>query len=95
MPGEDFLWNEVLRMGPMGLSKLDVQRLSGEMKPGPATILHRLFDQIEHQSKWVVERTQAMRDEAERIALIGQTMKRAGLRSYTDEHGRIFVAGDT
>ncbi len=55
-------------------------------------LLKHILDDLRHDKEWVRDRIRAMRDEAERIALIGDTMKRAGLRSYTDEKGRIFVA---
>jgi hypothetical protein len=79
----------------MGLSRFDFRVFAPYLKDSHRLVLQRLFEALNDQSEWVVKRTAAMRDEAERIALIGQTMKRAGLRSYTDEHGRIFVAGDT
>ncbi len=92
-PG-DWLWMEILQRGPMVLTEQewkDVERLLPE--PGRVAFRH-LVDSLKRQTAWIVERTAAMRDEAERMALLGETMRRAGLRSYTDEKGRIFVAAD-
>jgi len=89
-----FLWEELARRGPMGLTHYDMRALQEHLPPMGRAIFKYFVESLERQSTWIVERTAAMRDEAERIALIGQTMKRAGLRSYTDKDGAIFVAGD-
>ncbi len=88
------IWEEVARKGPMGLTRLHWESLLPDLPQGAARkILAMFLEGLEEQSRWIDKRTAAMRDEAEHIALVGTTMKRAGLRSYTDEKGRIFVAG--
>ena len=88
------LWLDLLRRGPMGLTQYDFAALERHLPEVGRVILRNFMQSLERQSKWIVERTAAMRDESERIALIGQTMKRAGLRSYTDKDGAIFIASD-
>lgn len=93
--GARMMWEGVCRTGVMGLTRQDWARLAPDLSPIARAVLRSFLEQLEGQSRWVAERTAATRDEADRIVLIGQTMRRAGLRSYTDEKGRIFVAGDT
>jgi hypothetical protein len=81
-----------------GLTRFLVDRLlyekKSEDKREAERLVKTLVAMLREEKTWLGEQRAYMRDEAERIALIGQTMKRAGLRSYTDEKGRIFVAGD-
>ncbi len=92
--GAWLLWEDLAKRGPMCLAGYELRQLEQSLPEIGRLILRKFLGDLERQSRWIVERTTAMRDESERIALIGQTMKRAGLRSYTDEKGRIFVAGD-
>lgn len=85
-------WDEVVRNGPMGLTRHDWSTIDHKLDDVSRAVLGRFLASIEKQTKWVEEQRRAMRDEAARIALVGETMRKAGLRSYTDEKGRIFVA---
>ncbi len=93
-PGAMMLWEDLAKRGPMGLAGYDLRHLEQSLPDIGRAVLRSFLGSLERQSKWIVERTAAMRDESERIALIGQTMRRAGLRSYTDKDGAIFVAED-
>jgi hypothetical protein len=85
-------WDEVIKRGPLGLTSHDWDALFPHFDPMTKQVFRRFYTSLSDQSKWILERTEAMRDDAERIALLGKTMRAAGLRSYTDEKGRIYVA---
>lgn len=87
-------WEQVLKDGPLALTKQDWRAIEEKLDPSSQRILRHLIEGIEQQTKWVTERMAAMRDEAERVELLGKTMRRAGLRSYTDEKGRVFIAAE-
>jgi hypothetical protein len=74
------------------LYRFDSARRDPKQAEEASALLTFLLDGLARDKKWIAERAAAMRDEAERIAIIGQTMQRAGLRSYTDKDGAIFVA---
>lgn len=88
------IWWGSLRGGPMALTEEMLARVEPELSPGGRAILKHVIQSFRDDHKWIEERTRAMRDEAERIEQIGKTMARAGLRSYTDEKGRIFVSAE-
>lgn len=88
------MWRDVITSGVMGLTRWDWRALAPELSEPGQLILKRFLEQLESQSRWVQERTDATRNEGDRIERIGLMMKRGGLRSYTDEAGRVFVAGE-
>ena len=92
--GVEVWWRSLLDRGPTCLLKEDWSHLETRLKFSDTdkAIFRRMLDRMDSQTKWIVERTEAMRNEAERMKMLGETMRRAGLRSYTDEHGCIFVA---
>lgn len=93
-PMVESFWRRVIEWGPMGLTNHDWLEVERHLPEAGRVILKRFLSQLAEQSRWIVEREEAMRGEADRIEQIGKTMKRAGLRSYTDKDGRIFVADD-
>lgn len=85
-------WCNLFRMGASALTEELAGRLLPNLDANTRALVKALLDQVAHDKKWIIERTHAMRAEAEHVATIGETMRRAGLRSYTDERGRIFVS---
>ncbi len=95
--GAEMWWRAMLEKGPTCLLKEDWSRIElklDELDETTRAVFKALLADMDRQTRWILERTKSMRDEAEHIALIGETVKRAGLRSYTDEKGRIYVASD-
>jgi len=93
-PGvSEMLWRSLIENGVMGLTRFDWQALAPQLdQPGRLILLHFL-QSLERQTEWVKSRTDETRAEGDRIERIGLMMKRGGLSSYTDEVGRVFVAG--
>lgn len=87
-----WFWEEVLKHGPMGLTRHDWATVESKLDEAGRRVLRRLLQQVEEQAKWCVEREAELRGEQAHITKIGQTLALAGLRSYTDKEGRIFVA---
>lgn len=91
---EAHLWEEVARRGPMGLSRLELQQLAYTLPDGPRQIVERIFETVEAQTRWIVEAREELIGETARVRDIGLVMAKAGLRSYTDKDGRIYVASE-
>lgn len=87
-------WRGLYRHGATGLTDELIARFEPELSPAGRAALRAFAEQARHDHKWIEDQRAYMRDEAERIGVIGETMRRAGLRSYTDKEGRIFVADD-
>lgn len=47
---------------------------------------------LSSELEWIESRRQELENEKARILDVGRTMQLAGLRSYTDKEGRIYVA---
>lgn len=88
----DDAWRGVLQRGPAGLLEAKWDLLQFKVPPETVPLLRIWLQDVVRQTEWIVKRTKSMRDEAERVELLGKTMRAAGLRSYTDDKGRIFVA---
>lgn len=89
-------WREYITgKGVLGMSEADWMRVEPDVSKETRAIIRHVMAGLKRQTEWVQERQHETRGEADRILAIGETMRRAGLRSYTDEKGRIFVAGDT
>jgi hypothetical protein len=87
-------WEEVIRNGPMGLTRCDWSTIDYKLDEPGRQVLRRFLESLEDQTKWVTEQTALLRSEAERVRMMGVIMHKAGLRSYTDEKGRIYVAAE-
>lgn len=87
-------WEEVLRNGVMGLTRCDLSSIDHKLDQTSREVLRRILESLEDQTRWVDEQTQLLRSESERVRMMGVIMHKAGLRSYTDEKGRIYVAAE-
>lgn len=90
-------WKQILSTGPTCLVKQDWQAFEHRVKLDDLSrvAFRHLLEGLDNQTRWIVERTKSIREEGERMVHIGQMLKRAGLKSYTDKDGNIFVAADT
>lgn len=52
-----------------------------------------IVSSLDERARDIKEQEQKARSEVEHVARVGETLQRAGLRSYTDKEGRIFVSG--
>jgi hypothetical protein len=89
---EMYLWEEAVRRGPMGLTRLELQQLAYTLPDGPRQIVMRIFETVEAQTVWIVEARKELVSETARVRDIGIVVQKAGLRSYTDKEGRVYVA---
>lgn len=88
-------WEGVFRDGPMCLTRHAWGRIKDHLPSDARQVFDALIDSVERQAKWVAEFGDATNLELERVSRLGLVMQRAGLRSYTDDKGRIYVAADT
>lgn len=89
---EDEPWMELMR-GPTGLIEADWNHAKWMLPNDTArAVMGRLVDQIVRQTKWIAEAREELVGETARVRDIGIVMQKAGLRSYTDKEGRIYVA---
>ena len=87
-------WHAVFREGPTALLDTLLDHIEPEMSEPTRTILKRWVEGWRDQVRWIDQARQDLVGEAARIRELGEAMRRAGLRSYTDKEGRIYVAPD-
>lgn len=93
--GYEDLFEQWRKEGPAALLKYDWRRVEHRLPDEDRVVLRGFLEAICKQTEWIVEDQTTREKELAHIAAIGTVMKRAGLRSYTDKDGRIFVAEDT
>lgn len=85
-------WDAMLKDGPMCLTKQNWQMLESKLGERDRVILKHLIESVEDEAKWIVKAREGLVSETARVRDIGIVMAKAGLRSYTDKEGRIYVA---
>ncbi len=88
------MWYGLLRDGPTALLDTTLDQLMPGLSDVDRAILRRLLDGLRDQTKWIAEARQNLVGEAARVRELGASMKLAGLRSYTDKDGRIYVIAE-
>ncbi len=75
------------------LTRLLLARLANEEnKSDVEGFLRTLIDAMDRDKAWIAAQRRLLAEEGERIQAIGLRMRAAGLRSYTDPAGAIYVA---
>lgn len=87
-------WDHVFHEGPAALTKTILGPALVALKEPDRQIVKLLVEHVCDQTKWIAQASAELVSETARIRDIGITMQRAGLRSYTDKEGRIYVAPD-
>ncbi len=91
----DHRWQNVARDGVMCLTRHNWEALEPLMTPVGRVLLKTFLESLEQQSEWIATARQELAGELARASEIGKMMQRAGLRSYTDKSGCIFVAAES
>jgi hypothetical protein len=64
-----------------------------QLDAGTKEVIRAFFGHVKEQTEWIVKAREELVSEAARVRELGESMRKAGLRSYTDKEGRIYVAG--
>lgn len=85
-------WDYIFREGPTALTEAILDRALSSMKGTDREVVKVLVEHVCDQTKWIDRASRELVSETARIRDIGIVMRKAGLRSYTDKEGRIFVS---
>jgi hypothetical protein len=91
-PREIGAWDALFHRGHMSLTRSQFDYIFPNLSERAQVILRDTLDDLERQTKWIAEARAELVGETARIREIGIVMAKAGLRSYTDKEGRIYVA---
>lgn len=85
-------WRWVFREGPCALLDTLLDGIEPKLDAPTREVVRVFVAHVREQSAWIVKAREDLIGEVARVREIGEVMKRAGLRSYTDKEGRIYVS---
>ncbi len=91
----DHRWQNVARDGVMCLTRHNWEALEPTLTPVGRALLKAFLESLEEQSGWIATAREELAGELARATEIGKMMRLAGLRSYTDKSGCVFVAAES